>query len=159
VSTATEAGSSPAPGDAPSPSRFSFARVVREILLLGALALPFALWSGYSELKLRPEAPLASGEVTLHDANAWGEKALWVDARSKARFEHKRIPGALWLNPEDWDPQVSKFLDEWDPEKHVVVYGDRNGDTAQTVALRLREELKIAEVWVLHGGYEEWQRQ
>lgn len=155
MSAVTEAG----PDSAPAPARFPLRCIVREALLLGALTLPFALWSAYSELKLRPETPLAAGEVRLKDATAWGEKALWVDARSKARFEHKRIPGALWLNPEEWDPQVAKFLDEWDPEKHVVVYGDRNGDTALTVALRLREELKIPEVWVLHGGYEEWLRQ
>lgn len=123
------------------------------------LALPLAVWSGYRELKLRPAQPLAPGEVTLQDATAWGEKAIWIDARSKARYEHKRIPGALWLHPDDWEAQVEKFLDAWDPEKHIVIYGERKGDSAQTVALRLREELKIPEVYVLQGGYETWQRQ
>jgi rhodanese-related sulfurtransferase len=134
-------------------------RALREALLLCALAAAPAAITGYRELKHRPDAPLASGEVKLSEAWTWGEKAVWIDARSRAKFEHRKIPGSLLLNAEEWDALVTKFLDEWDPEKTVVVYGDRGADNAQTVALRLREELKIPNVWVLQGGFEEWTRQ
>lgn len=134
-------------------------RFLREALLLCVLALPPAAVTGYRTLKLRPETPLAAGEVRLGEAWAWGEKAIWVDARPRAKFERKHIPSAISLTAEEWDAQVEGFLDEWDPEKRIIVYGDRESDAAPTVALRLREELKIPEVWVLHGGFQEWERQ
>lgn len=133
-------------------------RVFREAAILCALAAVPAAVTGYRELKFEPAAPLAQGEVKFADAWAWGEKAIWVDARTKAKFEHKKIPTAIALNPDDWEAQVTKFLDEWDPEKKVIVYGDRTGDSAQTVALRLKEELKIPEVYTLYGGFESYQQ-
>ncbi|MEQ1858357.1 MAG: rhodanese-like domain-containing protein [Chthoniobacteraceae bacterium] len=132
-------------------------RIVREVLLLCALAAAPAAITGYRELKLRPQTPLASGEVMLGDAQAWGDKAIWVDARPAPKFERKHIPGALSLNAETWDAQVARFLDAWDPEMRVIVYGERGDDAAPTVALRLREELKIPEVWVLHDGLDAWE--
>lgn len=133
------------------------ARLFREALLLCVIAAAPAAWTGWREVKLRPQTPLAAGEVKLADAEAWGPNALWIDARAAAKFSHRHIPGALPLTADDWEQQVTKFLDEWDPEKHVVVYGERGGDSAATVALRLREELKVPEVWVLHDGFEAWE--
>jgi len=133
-------------------------RAFRETLLLCLLALPPAAWTGWRELKWRPQTPLAAGEVTISDAQAWGPNALWVDARPSAKFAKQHIPGAISLTAEEWDAQVAKFLDEWDPEKKVVVYGELGGDSAPTVALRLREELKIPEVWILHDGFDAWER-
>ena len=133
-------------------------RAFREALILCALAAAPAAVTAVRELKWRPQTPLAAGEVKLSDAQAWGPNALWVDARPAAKFARQHVPGALSLTPENWEAQVAKFLDEWDPEKHVIVYGERGGDSAPTVALRLREELKIAEVWVLHDGFDAWER-
>ena len=133
-------------------------RPLREGLFLCLLALAPAAWTGWHEVKFRADTPLQAGEVTLANAEAWGPNGLWVDARSAAKFSHRHIPGSLPLTAEEWDTQVTKFLDEWDPEKHVIVYGDSGADNAATVALRLREEMKIPEVWVLHGGFEAWDR-
>lgn len=134
------------------------ARAFREALILCALAAAPAVVTGVRELKWRPETPLTAGEVRLAEAQTWGAQAIWVDARPAAKFARNHIPGALPLTAEEWDAQVAKFLDEWDPEKRVIVYGERGGDDAATVSLRLREELKIPEVWVLHDGFDAWER-
>ena len=133
-------------------------RVFREVLLLALLALGPALVSGAVQLKWRTSPAPREGEVSVALARQWGVKVLWVDARARAKFERKSIAGAVPLNVEEWETRVAKFLDEWDPDKAVVVYGDGSGDNAVEVAHRLKEELKLDGIWVLQGGWDEWTR-
>ncbi len=134
-------------------------RVFRESVFLALLALLPALVSGAVQLQWRSVAAPKEGEVSVALAKQWGEKVLWVDARLRAKFERKSIPGALLLNGEEWEALVAKFLDEWDPEKAIVVYGDGTGDNATEVANRLKEELKLEGVWILQGGWDAWTQQ
>lgn len=98
--------------------------------------------------------------MSVATARLWGEKVVWVDARSREKFARKRIPGAILLNPEEWEQLVPRFLDAWELEKAIVVYGDGSGDdAATTVAHRLKEELKLESVWILQGGWNAWQQQ
>ena len=114
---------------------------------------------GLWQLRTRQEAALEPGEVRAKEAVQWATDKVWVDTRSRSKFERRSIPGAVFLNSYEWEELVPKFLDAWGPDKAVIVYGDREGDSAQTIAFRLREELKIGNVWVLHGGFDEWSRQ
>ena len=134
-------------------------RIFREALRLALLALLPALVSGAVQLKWRTVSAPKEGEVSVALAKQWGTKVLWVDARSHAKFERKSIPGAVPLNADEWEALVAKFLDEWDPDKAVVVYGDGTGDNAANVALRLKEELKLDGIWVLQGGWDAWTQQ
>jgi len=134
-------------------------RGLREVALLAVIAALPASVSAVVQLKWRPPAPLAEGEVSAATARLWGEKVLWVDARARAKWERKKIGGAVLLNAEEWDASVPRFLDEWDPEKAIVVYGDgAQDDAAAGVAHRLKEELKLDGVWVLQGGWDAWQQ-
>jgi rhodanese-related sulfurtransferase len=130
-------------------------RIAREAALLLMVALVPAVPWGIAQLKVRAARPLAQGEIRLVEAEQWGPEVIWVDARPRAAYESKHIPGALLLNPEDWDALVPKFLDEWAPEKKTVVYGDTS-DGADTIAFRLRDEMKIENVFVLHDGWDAW---
>lgn len=132
------------------------ARALREAGLLLLLAAIPATVMGVWQLKTKKEEALEPGEVLVAEAKRWATEKVWVDARSRAKFERKKVPGAVLLNSEEWDELVPKFLDAWAPDKAVIVYGDRESDAAATIALRLREELKIENVWVLHGGFDEW---
>ena len=134
-------------------------RVFREVAIIAVLALLPALVSGAVQLKWRTVSPPKEGEVSPALAKQWGEKVLWVDARSRAKFERKSIPGAVPLNVEEWEGLVAKFLDAWDPDKATVVYGDGSGDNALQVAQRLKEELKLEGVWILQGGWDAWTQQ
>src|SRR3954469_19985373 len=115
-------------------------RVFREVAILALLALLPALVSGAVQLQWRTVAAPKEGEVSVALAKQWGAKVLWVDARSRAKFERKSIPEAVLLNADEWEALVAKFLDEWDPDKATVVYGDGTSDNALQVAQRLKEE-------------------
>jgi rhodanese-related sulfurtransferase len=133
------------------------ARVFRQLAILLGLALIPAIVSAAVQLRWNHEEPLAAGEVRIATTRDWGDKVIWVDARSRAKFEQRHIPGAVLLNEDEWDKLVSPFLDAWDPDKEVVVYCDGGGCEASTaVADRMRDELKIGNVHVLKGGWDAW---
>lgn len=99
---------------------------------------------------------LAPGEEVLPTVLAWGEKVLWVDARSAEDYGTEHVPGAILLNLEDWDRLFPKFLDRWEPEKKVVVYcSAATCELSREVAERLRKN-GVSSVFVLKGGWEAW---
>ena len=103
-----------------------------------------------------PEVP----EVTLESVAAWKAPYLWLDARRANAYESGHIGGALLLNGDDWDGLVPKMLAAWRPGMRLVVYCDSPScDASQAVALRLRRELRLPDVYVLHGGWAAWQKE
>ena len=100
---------------------------------------------------------IAPDEVTLEQAQSWGDTVLWVDARPTEQFEREHIPAALSLNEDSWDELLPQMLAQWSPEKHVVVYcSSQSCAASHDVARRLREEAGLKNVYVLHGGWEGW---
>jgi rhodanese-related sulfurtransferase len=88
----------------------------------------------------------------------WGDRVLWVDARTRAKYEREHIPGAILLNEDEWNTLISAFLDAWDPDVPVVVYCDGGScDASHAVAERLRKEYpQVTKVHVLKGGWSAW---
>ena len=87
------------------------------------------------------------------------ENVLWIDARSANDYEAEHVPGAILLNLEGWDELFPQFLDQWDPEKKVVVYCSSAGcELSHEVAERLKSA-DISQVFVLKGGWEAWKKQ
>ena len=133
------------------------ARLLRQLAILLGLALVPAIVSAAIQLQWNHEEPLAAGEVRIATAREWVDKVIWVDARARAKFEKRHVPGAVLLNEDEWDALVGPFLDVWDPDKEVVVYCDGGGCEASTaVAERMRNELRIGNVHVLKGGWNAW---
>lgn len=123
-------------------------------LILLALLLASLSWTFG---KKGPAGPLLPGEIDLQAlSHHRATDILWVDARSRAKFERRHIPGAVLLNNTEWESLVAEFYDQWQPENQVIVYGEVDSDNASEVAGRLREESAIENVWVLKGGYEAW---
>jgi rhodanese-related sulfurtransferase len=132
-------------------------RALRQLAIVLALALLPAIVSGAFQLRWNAETPASHGEVTIAIVHSWGDRVLWVDARSRAKYEHAHIPGAVLLNEEEWNSLVAKFLDVWDPDVPVVVYCDGGScDASHAIADRLRKELNIEKVHVLKGGWSAW---
>ena len=133
------------------------ARALRQCAILLGLALIPALVSGAIQLRWHAQEPLAPGEVTVATAQALGADVQWVDARSRAKFDHAHIAGALLLNEDEWDVLIAPFLDAWDADKTIVVYCDGGGcEASHKVADRIRTDLKIGNVYVLKGGWSAW---
>ena len=136
-------------------------RALRQLALLLALAVVPAAISGFTQLKWQGNPDeLQPDEVRPATARMWGDAVLWVDARSRKKYEEGHIPGAVLLNEEEWDACVAPFLDVWDPAKRIVVYCDGGQcDASQAVAERLRNDLQLGTVNILKGGWEAWQKQ
>ncbi len=141
----------------PEPSlRRLISQAFRQLAVLLALALAPALVSGALQLKWREPSPSAD-EVVPSMVESWGDKVLWVDARTRAKFERGHIAGAVLLNEDEWDGLMPAFFDAWMPDKIIVVYCDGGGcDASHDVARRLHDHFKLANFHVLKGGWSAW---
>lgn len=134
-------------------------RAIREGLLLVALAALPAIGEGfYFRDRVSWQSPIPASElVTVDQAKAWGDGAVWVDARPDDEFAKDHVPGAFLLNEDRWNELLPQFLPNWSPGKKVVVYCSAEScNAARDVAKRLREDAQLQNVFVLNGGWEEW---
>src|SRR5579862_2319274 len=133
---------------------------LRQSLVLVCVALAPAFLCGLYHPK-RPRfatEAITAGEIPLSMAKQLGAKALWIDARSKADYEAKHVPGALLLNEDDWDRLLEPVLDEWSNDRVIVVYcSSLRCQASHEVAARLRDEVGLSPVYVLKGGWETWE--
>jgi rhodanese-related sulfurtransferase len=130
-----------------------------QALILAALALaPGAGEAVYFRHKISWRSAIPASElVTVDQARAWGENAIWVDARPGEEFARDHVPGAPLLNEDRWNELLPQFLAGWSPGKKVIVYCSAEScDLAREVAERLRKEAQIPDVFVLEGGSEAW---
>ena len=132
---------------------------VREAFILIALACLPAIGEGiYFRDKISWQSSIPASElITVDQARAWGDGAIWVDARPEDEFAADHVPGAFSVNEDHWNELLPQFLPNWSPGKKVVVYCSAEScNTARDVAKRLRDEAQLAEVFVLEGGWEGW---
>lgn len=134
-------------------------RAIRQAIILIAIACLPAIGEGfYFRDKVSWESSIPSSElVTVDQAKAWGDGAIWVDARPDDEFARDHVPGAFSVNEDRWNELLAQFLPSWSPDKKVVVYcSAQSCNAARDVAKRLREEAQLQNVFVLKGGWEEW---
>ena len=135
--------------------------LVRQILLLLGLAFLPAIGQAlyFRNVASWHQPPVDSGLVSIAQAKSWGDTVLWVDARPEQDFARGHVPGAMLLNEDEWDAQLRTFLTAWSPERRVVVYcSAKSCNTSHAVAERLRNEVGLTNIYVLEGGWEEWQK-
>ncbi len=138
--------------------------LIRQLLLLVGLAFLPAIGQAlyYRDANIwHEQPPTDSAPVSLSEAESWGEKVLWIDARPDEQFNRGHVPGAIQLNEDDWDALLRGMLTAWSPEQKVVVYCSRQScNLSHEVAERLRKEIPEmkANVFVLKGGWEEWEQ-
>lgn len=131
----------------------------RETFLILLLALVPALASAV----WHPRRPSwTSDEVTATAAESWGKRVLWIDARPDADYQKGHVPGAVQLNEDRWEELLPAMLDAWSGKGSgvdVVVYcSSLSCQTSRDVARRLRDEVKLPNVFVLQGGWEGWKK-
>jgi rhodanese-related sulfurtransferase len=135
--------------------------LVRQALILVALAfLPGIGQAIYFRDKVSWRLPVPASEmVTVVQARAWGENAIWIDARPDEEFARDHVPGAVSLNEDRWNELLPQFLAVWSPEKKIVIYcSSQSCNASREVAHRLRNQAQppMQNVFVLEGGWEEW---
>lgn len=107
-----------------------------------------------SHLGKVPKLLIRMPEVQAEVAKQW-ESPLWVDARSHEEYEESHMEGALWLNEGAWQAGLAAVLDDWKPERRIVVYcSSKSCQESQAVARRLREETGWPDIFVVMGGWE-----
>jgi rhodanese-related sulfurtransferase len=133
--------------------------VARQVAALVCLALlPAIAQALYLRNKVSWQTPVAPSEmISVRDAMALREKAIWLDARLDADFEQEHVPGAIQLNEDRFNELLPQMLRVWSPEKKVIVYCSSQAcGASREVARRLRNEAGVANVFVLEGGWEAW---
>lgn len=136
--------------------------LVRQSAALLALALlPAAIEAFYLRDKIPWHSRVAESDlIDVDTARAWGDTAIWVDARPDDEFKRDHVPGAISLNEDRWSEGLSDFLaKQWSPEKKIVVYcSAASCNLAEDVARRLRKEANLPnDIRILKGGWEAWQ--
>ena len=127
----------------------------RQLFALLGLALLPAIVAGVLQLQSHKPDPVPMVEAAK--VRTWGDEVLWVDARPRQDFEKGHIEGAVLLNEDEWNGLVANFLNEWDPDKPIVVYCEGGGcQASKSVANRLLTELQLENVHVLKGGWKSW---
>ncbi len=138
---------------------------LRQAVILAALTLLPALGEAiYFRDKISWRSPvLASEMVTVDQARAWGDGAIWVDARPADEFEREHVPGGILLNEDRWNELLPQLLAAWTPDKKVVVYcSSLSCNASREVAKKLRDAVQLRDtdgkncVFVLEGGWEAW---
>ncbi len=138
-------------------------RAARQAAILVLVALVPAILTGGLHPR-RPAWPGAGADIReISVMDAWmlarTNPVIWADARSDRAFAAQHIPGAINVTEADWERSLAGLVDVWRPGRPVVVYcGSGSCETSRSVAVRLRRELKLTDVYVLKGGWEEWQR-
>lgn len=131
--------------------------LVRQIIALLALAIIPASASALLYWKLGKWDVFRDDSILLSEVWQSKQSVLWVDARSIEDYTLGHIPGAVRLTEDDWNELLPDLLKEWNPDSMVVVYcGSRSCRASEEVAKRLREEVGLKGVFVLHGGWETW---
>lgn len=135
--------------------------VVRQVLFLLGLAFLPAIGQAiyYRGTVSWHQPPVDSATVTVAEAKAWGATVLWVDARAEEPFAKAHVSGALRLDEDDWNVLLPTVLAAWSPERKVVVYCSRQTcNASHDIAERLRNEVGLKNIYVLQGGWEEWEK-
>jgi rhodanese-related sulfurtransferase len=133
--------------------------LARQAVVIAAVALlPAAGEAIYFRNNISWRSAIAPSEmVTVDQARAWGDSAMWVDARPDDEFARDHVPGALSLNEDRWSDLLPQFLAVWSPGKKTVVYcSSLSCNASREVARRLRKEAQLSDVFVLEGGWEAW---
>ena len=81
---------------------------------------------------------------------------LWLDARSRVKFDKKHIPGAILVNSKEWEESLGRLFEVFEPGQTIIVYCNVGCSSSRSVASRLRSELGQENVYYLFGGMDSW---
>jgi len=125
-----------------------------------ALASDETTWTQVAEWQRAAEGTQAT-QATQATRGAPAPRILILDARPDDAYRAAHVPGALPLNEPHWERLLPAVIEALGDNTRVVVYcDDRLCEASRGVATRLRRELALdaGDVFVLKGGWHEWQQ-
>lgn len=114
---------------------------------------------GSGGFKFTPKSAMKAGHITIDEAKQAFDlqRASFVDARTKAKFEEGHIPGAIRLELADFIAGQPAKLGLLPRELMVIVYcGGGDCDESERVAERL-EGFGYRPIFIIHDGFPGWQ--
>jgi len=134
-----------------------------------ALASDETTWAQVAEWQRAAEGTQGSqaaegtqaAQATQTARGAPAPRILILDARPDEVYRAAHVPGALPLNEPHWERLLPAVIEALGDNTRVVVYcDDRLCEASRGVATRLRRELALdaGDVFVLKGGWHEWQQ-
>ncbi len=84
------------------------------------------------------------------------EGVLWIDARTKDKYDLRHIPKSLWVDTKDWEDVLARLFEVFEPGQTIVVYCNKGCASSRGVAERLRKELGQENIYYLEGGVDSW---
>ena len=165
---------------------FTFADMLRRILILPALALIIGLcvnamhplgvrWSGgrigdastqtgetlEPPVDYDPKKAVMPEGVSIDEAREWmkRERVVLIDIRSVAAYKAVHIPGAVSLPmPEEFHDALPELLRRYGKQTPLLLYCDSDAcPRAMDVALALINERRYTNVRYLAGGFSAWE--
>ena len=145
----------------PSLFRVGLQIVILLVVSVVAGAVAYRIHPRPPELYLIQEAP-GEGEVNMAQVaemeNTTG--VLWIDARVRERYDLEHIPGALLLNPQEFDALAFGYMDTFQSNtKPIVIYCDAQKCAASKTIMNRMKETGLAmdnEIHALRGGWNAW---
>ena len=132
------------------------ANLSRIALLLILSALVAFATSIVNAIPPQEKDPLQIDPVELH-ALLESRLVLWVDARSEDEYQTGHLSSALLLNEENWNDLFPNLLDHWAPDQTIVVYcSGATCELSKSVAIRLREEMGVENVFFLKDNWQKY---
>ena len=126
------------------------------VLLLLIAGIPSAIAIRFN---LRWEPSSEFRQINSNEARAYSKDLVFVDVRSKDRFDSAHIAGAVHFEEQDSESSIEAIRSVWNPKLRTVVYGEGTGsDRAKRVARMLSSALPSKNVLLLEGGWAAWPR-
>lgn len=118
----------------------------RSVIFLAVPLIPVLL-AGWLHPE-RPDWKLLIHPIPVLDRVAVrNDRILWIDARTADEFRRGHRAGAINLHMANWEEALPVLIDQWTPERPIIVYGDdARFMQIRQVARRLRRELDVKTV-------------
>ena len=143
-------------------TKISVAREAGQLLLCTLIAtVATYFFHPHAPVWYSVQEPLREDEVTLEIiAQRWQNNVLWIDARPCTQYAVGHALGALLLNEEAADQLLLEHFEKLqDNTKPIIVYcGLESCQASRKIAQYLKDKLPTTQIYVLHGGWNEWKK-
>ena len=130
---------------------------LKQLALLVLIAgIPSVITIGFN-LKWEPSSEFR--QINPSEARSHPNNLLFVDVRSRDRFDSAHISGAIHFDEQTSESSIDAIRSVWNPKLRTIIYGEGTGsDRAKRVARLLITALPSKNVLLLEGGWAAWPR-